>query len=100
MRALLAFGSFMFLAWAAVPQSRDEKPRSGAQLFSAYCGKCHTLDGANAMGPTLRHIFQSKKLNEKGFRGIVMNGKNTMPPFRGRLNDKELDRLVAYLRTK
>ena len=87
-------------------QTADEKPRSGEQLFKIYCAKCHTTTNAQTTGrdqnvaPGLRHILRSGRMTEAQLREIVMKGKNTMPPFERRMDGAELDRLVAYLKTK
>ena len=89
------------LSCAAFGQSAPAaKHLSGAQLFKVYCSKCHSTAREYSLGPSLWHVIRPTRLTEKEFRKVVMKGRNTMPPFERRLSSADLDRLVAYIKTK
>jgi mono/diheme cytochrome c family protein len=69
---------------------------AGEQLYEEHCMGCHG-DKLRNSGTT----FDLRKLrsNERArFDKFVMEGKGQMPPWRGTLNDPELDQLWAYIR--
>ena len=68
-------------------------------MFQVYCQKCHSKDASKSLAPSLYHAMSSKRFGETQMQQIIMNGKNTMPPFRRRLTSDELDRLIEYLKT-
>jgi hypothetical protein len=57
------------------------------------------------VGPSLKGLFQKRVLlngepaNERSIRLRIKNGGDGMPPYDRSLSSKELDRLVAYLKT-
>lgn len=87
-------------ATLATAQSRPAKARSGAQLFKVYCAKCHTFGRSYGPAPGLHQVVSARRLTESQVRDVVMAGRNTMPPFERKLNAGELEKLVAYLKTK
>ena len=80
-------------------QTAPRSARSGAQLFKVYCAKCHSIDGSRSLGPSLHRSLTSKRFDERLMRHIILDGKNTMPPFGRRLTSKELDKLIEYMKT-
>ena len=98
---LRGFAGVLFLfTLCLTPAWSEPKTRSGAELFKVYCLKCHTTSRNYSIGPNLWHVMHSGRMTEQQFREVVMKGRNTMPAFERRLTGKELDRLVAYLKTK
>ncbi len=89
----------------------------GKKLFtSRSCATCHSLDGSRLQGPSLKGLFgrsedieggASVKVDENYFRESVLNPgakvvrgyQASMPTFQGLLKDKEIDALIAYLKT-
>jgi len=95
LKRILAILVLMEVAYA---QTASRSSRSGAQLFKVYCAKCHSMDGSRSLGPSLHHSMASKRLDETQMRHIILDGKNTMPPFGRRLTSKELDKLIEYMK--
>jgi cytochrome c oxidase subunit 2 len=89
----------------------------GKKLFtSRSCATCHSIDGSRLQGPSLKGLFgrtedieggASVKVDENYFRESVLNPgakvvrgyQASMPTFQGLLKDKEIDALIAYLKT-
>ena len=91
----------------------------GEKLFSAWnCKTCHSIDGARGTGPTLKGVFGSQveisapqdsmvTADENYIREsiLVSNAKvvkgftPVMPLFKGTLKDKDVDALLAYIKT-
>lgn len=89
----------------------------GARLFeSKGCLACHTVDGTAKIGPSLRHAFGTVVTLDDGshvtfdeayLRESVMVPRArsrlgyppTMPAFDGVLSPRDLDAIVAYVRS-
>lgn len=72
----------------------------GAKIFNANCAACH-MGGRNvvAAAKTLKKDAL-EKYNMNSLEAIVnqvKNGKNAMPSFRGRLNDKQIEDVASYV---
>ena len=97
-------------------KSDKEAPKGDAQagkkLYKAHCAICHFADASIAkVGPGMKGLFQMKKLpkngqpvTEENIRKIILDGAGDpkmplMPHYRDILSPKDLDDLVAYLKT-
>jgi mono/diheme cytochrome c family protein len=76
-----------------------ERATPGQKIYLARCSGCHKPTGTSATGPGLRGILKSGRHPEAEVRKIIMDGKEMMPAFRGRLTPKDLDDLIEYLKT-
>jgi mono/diheme cytochrome c family protein len=93
--------AFILLALAvpsAQASSRKQRER-GAQLFdTSGCLHCHMMGTEGATrGPNLSEV--GSKLQPAAMRERIVNGGRGMPAFGDVLKRKELDDLVAYLRS-
>lgn len=71
--------------------------RVGQGLFTDACAECHGADARGKQGPNL--VQQPILYRFNDFQEIVMRGRRTMPSFSGVLDRKQLEDLVAWLRT-
>jgi len=89
----------------------------GAKLYvSRACVTCHSVDGTANVGPSLKMIFghqvkladgASVSADENYIRESILNPQArivagyqpVMPTFQGILNDRELDALIAYIKS-
>ena len=73
---------------------------AGAGSFSANCASCH-MGGKNIVNPA--KTLSKGDLEKYGMNSVeaiviqVTNGKATMPSFKGRLNDKQIEDVAAYV---
>jgi len=83
------------LAPAASAGDEDSNPVIGRAIFVRdNCASCHGQFGQGAMGPNLRN----NQPNDDEIRNAVLNGMPTgMPPFRGLLDDRDVEHLIAYI---
>lgn len=83
---------------SAQASSRMQRER-GAQLFdTSGCLHCHMMGTEGATrGPNLSEV--GSKLQPAAMRERIVNGGRGMPAFGDVLKRKELDDLVAYLRS-
>jgi cytochrome c oxidase subunit 2 len=89
----------------------------GAKLFAVKgCNACHSLDGSRIIGPSFKGSWGTERQLESGETvvmdenyvkesvltpavKIVKGFPNAMTPYEGQLSDKEIDGLIAYLKT-
>lgn len=74
---------------------------AGAALYKRWCGMCHSTEaGVKIVGPSLHG--EMKGPHAKTAADVRMQtevGKGLMPSFKGKLDDRELADLIAYIRT-
>jgi mono/diheme cytochrome c family protein len=91
-----------------VRESRGDNPRPALQTYRRYCVSCHGTDGkAKTSKGRFSHArdltdaqWQTDVSDERIFNSI-MNGRNVrgnMPAFADKLNEKEADALVGFVR--
>ncbi|MEZ5063738.1 MAG: cytochrome c oxidase subunit II [bacterium] len=90
---------------------------AGAILYDRKgCRQCHSLDGTGGVGPTFKGSFGNRRAWSDGSSGVmdenyiresILNPKAkvvagfdpVMPTFQGRVNEKELAALIAYIKS-
>jgi len=89
------------LAWA----DKDRRKSDGERLFQ-QCSGCHSEKaGESNEGPSLKGLFKKRNLlngkpaTEQYIRLRITNGGDGMPPFQQILSAKEIDQVIAYLKT-
>jgi mono/diheme cytochrome c family protein len=91
--AVVALG----VALSAVASAQDAaKIEAGENVFNTNCAICHG-DQLVSTGQTfdLRRLKDNERAR---FENSVRNGKNQMPPWKGKLTDEEIDQLWHYIR--
>ena len=76
--------------------------KAGEEVFTTNCMQCHAVnEGQNSFGPNLYH--ETKKASGKKtpaeIRDIIEKGKGNMPPWGDKLDAKQKDDVIAYLKT-
>lgn len=90
---------------------------AGAKLFSIQgCAQCHSVDGSGGIGPSLKNVYGTQQplqggssvlADENYIRESIMDPQAqivagyqpVMPTYKGRLKDKEITVLIAYLKS-
>ena len=69
----------------------------GRDVFaSAGCGECHTFAAAGSTGSVGPNLDDADPKVER-VRELVLNGSGTMPPYRSRLDDRQIDAVAAFV---
>jgi cytochrome c oxidase subunit 2 len=89
----------------------------GRKLYERKgCRQCHSVDGSGGTGPTFRNLFDAARdmqdgssvtADENYIRESIVNPQakvragyqNVMPTYQGRLTDREITFLIAYIRS-
>jgi mono/diheme cytochrome c family protein len=85
----------------------NAKQASGRRIYDAECDRCHQpYSTRGRKGPGLKGIFQRKYLslsglpaNDERVSDIIRLGRNEMPGFSQKLNQQDIEDLLAYLHT-
>ena len=93
--ALVVLGAALLAATLASAQDAA-KIEAGENVFNTNCAVCHG-DQLVSTGQTfdLRRLKDSDRAR---FDNSVRNGKNQMPPWKGKLTDEEIDQVWHYIR--
>ena len=72
----------------------------GAAVYGAVCAGCHMPNGRGAQGAGVYpSLAQDPRLAASGYPiGLVLRGRNAMPPFARTLSDAQIAAVVAYVR--
>jgi mono/diheme cytochrome c family protein len=91
---LVVLGAALFATMASAQDAA--KIEAGENVFNTNCAVCHG-DQLVSTGQTfdLRRLKDSDRAR---FDNSVRNGKNQMPPWKGKLSDEEIDQLWHYIR--
>ncbi|MBD3169898.1 MAG: cytochrome c oxidase subunit II [candidate division Zixibacteria bacterium] len=89
----------------------------GAKLYiSKSCNTCHSIDGTAGNGPSFKNIFGKTEKFADGSQAVVDENylresilepankivagyQNIMPTYQGLVKDREIDALIAYMKT-
>ncbi|MBM3658518.1 MAG: cytochrome c [Actinobacteria bacterium] len=74
-------------------------PRTGPEVYAAYCATCHGAAGQGGVGPKLAGLMESAYPDIEDQIAVVTNGKATMPAWGSRLSAGQIRRVVEYERT-
>lgn len=108
----LLLGCVLALSLTAAAQKKDGKgaagdPKKGETVFKDNnCAVCHNADKeTKKIGPGLKGLFthtkmwDDKPLTEANVREMILKGGGKMTGFEEQIKGKDLDNLVAYLKT-
>ncbi len=102
--ALLSAGPC--LAEVAEPERSLADPqrfvtRDGALLYQAACQACHMQDGSGGVGAgAYPALANNPKLQASAYPVyMVLQGRKAMPAFGAMLDDEQVARVVAYIRS-
>ena len=89
---------YLFLLAGFGVQAATEQ-LAGANTFLTYCAGCHGQDGFAAYehAPSFSMGERLQK-DDRELLQSVLNGKNSMPPWRDMLSVEDLRNAIAYLR--
>ena len=93
--ALLMFAATSSPALATVDAAAAKE---GSSLYENYCATCHGEQLHNTSGGVTFDLQRLRPDEHERFVHSVLNGKNQMPPWRGVLDDNQIDDIWAYIR--
>ena len=95
-------------ATAGVPSVQGADLANGKKVYADKCARCHGVSGKGD-GPRAETLEKKpadytdrKKMSEitdAQLKKIALDGKPPMPSYRGKISDKDLEDVTAYIRT-
>ena len=90
--------------------AKDKKeggnPAAGEKIFKEKCAICHYADKTDKrIGPGMKGVFKREKMwddrpmNEANVRDMILKGGGKMVGFEDTMDAKEINNVVAYLKT-
>jgi mono/diheme cytochrome c family protein len=73
-----------------------EVPTDGKSIFAQTCVACHTLADAGATGTVGPNLDQAKPSKDLVVDRVT-NGQGGMPPFKGQLNEAQIQAVADYV---
>ena len=85
---------------ASVPcaSADDAATANGERIYENYCATCHGEQLQNNSAGLTFDLRRLKPDEHARFVSSVLNGKNKMPPWKGVLEEGEIEQLWAYIR--
>src|SRR5215813_10577968 len=88
---------------------RNKQPRTAPELYGRHCASCHGTDGraktSKGKFSHARDLTDAKwheDVTDERIFNSIMNGRNVrgnMPAFADKLNEKEVNSLVTFVRS-
>jgi mono/diheme cytochrome c family protein len=97
-RAIVLCAAFVPAPSPAQTPADAEQVAKGESVYSDYCWTCHGERLRNPGGGTSFDLRRLRPDDYARFVSSVLNGKNTMPPWRGVLDTEQIDAIWAYIR--
>jgi mono/diheme cytochrome c family protein len=70
---------------------------AGKLVYTQKCEACHGSDGK--LGASGAKILGETEMTVAEQKQLILAGKNSMPPFRAALSDKQVDAVIEYIAT-
>ncbi len=88
----------------AAPPGGSTDVAAGQRVFNASCARCHTIGGGRRKGPDLGHVGADPNHTAEWLANYIRDPKSidpdsSMPAFRGKINEPDLQALAEYLAT-
>lgn len=100
-------GSIMLSGLSAMAGGKGDA-KAGKKVFETNCASCHGLTGkgdgavASALNPKPRNFVEAKfkyGSDDASLFKTISAGKGVMPPWKGILSDKQINDVIAHVRT-
>lgn len=83
-----------------IAQDRQDprKVKAGERTYSDYCATCHGDELRNTSNGVTFDLRRLRPDEHPRFVNSVLNGKKEMPPWKGTLDDEQIEAIWAYIR--
>jgi cytochrome c551 len=85
------------LTLAACSPGGPDEDATGEEIYAQLCSRCHAADLSGGIGPSLGPDSNAATETDEFIEFTVINGRGRMPSFPS-LDDRQVERLVAYIR--
>jgi mono/diheme cytochrome c family protein len=71
---------------------------AGEQIYADYCSSCHGEGLKNTSGGVTFDLRRLRAQDRDRFFSSTLDGKRQMPPWRGALEEQQIEAIWAYVR--
>jgi cytochrome c oxidase subunit II len=87
------------LAACSAELDKAEMIEAGEGIYTSNCSRCHQVTGEGSVDfPALAGNPVVTLHNTSSIVDVVLNGRGSMPAFRGALTDEEVAAVLTYIR--
>lgn len=98
-RALAGVAALLLALAPALPAvADDDAAAKGARIYENRCSTCHGEELQNNSQGLTFDLRRLKPDDHDRFVTSVLNGKNRMPPWKGVLDEAQIEQVWAYIR--
>ena len=97
-RVVAVVFAFFSTASISLAETGDPAVKAGAIVYGDYCSSCHGEELRNTSGGVTFDLRRLRPQDHDRFVNSVLNGKNQMPPWRGVLDQYQIESIWAYIR--
>jgi mono/diheme cytochrome c family protein len=105
MNARISFWLAMIFVVAVMAPAACADVAKGGEIYKTKCAVCHGADGKgdSAMGKklNLKDLARpdAQNLHDSELKTLLENGKGTMPAFKTKLTNQQIEDVIQFLRT-
>ncbi len=77
---------------------RPAPDASGVEIYDQLCARCHGSNLEGGVGPNLGLDSRIVTEDDEYLRVTIISGRGSMPSFRQTLTEKQIARVIEYLR--
>ena len=106
--AMLILAAVLGVTWAASPAAAAPDLVNGKKVYVDKCQRCHGVNGkgdgpkADTLEKKPADYTDKKKMSEftdAQLKQVILEGKQPMPAYKGKMSDKELEDVLAHVRS-
>lgn len=79
---------------------RPPADATGEEIYLQLCSNCHGDDLSGGLGPALGPDSNAADQPDEFLEVTISDGRGRMPSFAASLDDEQMGRLIAYLRSE
>ena len=105
--SILIFAAALGASWAPPPAEAAPDLANGKKVYADKCLKCHGATGkgdgpkADTLEKKPADYTDKKKMGQftdAQLKQVVVDGKQPMPAYKGKVSDRDLEDVLAYVR--
>ena len=96
MRSWIVIGLISLSITACV--GRPASDASGEEIYLQLCSNCHSATASGGIGPALGVGSVAAQQPDEFLRVTITQGRGRMPSFASALDDRQIERLIEYIR--
>ncbi len=97
-RAVMTAGLLLMLVGGCVEAPAADA--TGRSMYDQLCARCHGAELDGGIGPGVGPGSPSVEMSDAELATIIRDGRGRMPSLGGTLDDRQVDRVIEYMRER